>query len=111
MILRNKSFENIKGKGENGGNYQFFFSHSKTFLSVLYHVSFVFCKSFALRLSFQVSNFRLVLPFTTQAQLLTSLKKKVLENTVEKGENAGNQHFLLFSYHSFFYSIKERNRH
>ena len=25
-----------------------------------------------------------------------TLKKKALENTVGKGENAGNQHFLLF---------------
>ena len=34
--------------------------------------------------------------FTTQAQLLMTLKKKALENSVEKGENAGNQHFVLF---------------
>ena len=27
---------------------------------------------------------------------LTILRKKALENTVGKGENAGNQHFLLF---------------
>ena len=25
-----------------------------------------------------------------------TLKKKALENTVERGENAGNQHFLFF---------------
>ena len=29
-------------------------------------------------------------------KLLTTLKTKVLENTVGKGENAGNRHFLLF---------------
>ena len=34
--------------------------------------------------------------FTIQSQLLTTQKKKALENTVRKGENAGNQHFLLF---------------
>ena len=34
--------------------------------------------------------------FPTQSQLLTTLRKKALENTVGKGENAGNQHFLLF---------------
>ena len=34
--------------------------------------------------------------FTTQSRLLTTLKKKALENTMGKGENAGNQHFLLF---------------
>ena len=27
-----------------------------------------------------------------------TVKKKALENTVGKGENAGNQHFLLFPY-------------
>ena len=31
--------------------------------------------------------------FTT---FLTTLKKKPLENTIGKVENAGNQHFLLF---------------
>ena len=36
--------------------------------------------------------------FTTQSQLLTILNKETLEkNTVGKGENTGNQHFLLFS--------------
>ena len=32
---------------------------------------------------------------TTRSRHLTTLKKKALENTVGKGENAGNQHFLL----------------
>ena len=36
-----------------------------------------------------------------------TLKKEALENTVGKGENTGNQHFL-FS-HSVFYSIKDKN--
>ena len=34
--------------------------------------------------------------FTTQSQLLTILRKKPFGNIVGKGENAGNQHFLLF---------------
>ena len=34
-------------------------------------------------------------------------KKKALENTVENGENARNQHFLFSD--SVFYSIKETN--
>ena len=34
--------------------------------------------------------------FTTQSQLLMTLKKKALENAAGKGENADNQHFLLF---------------
>ena len=33
---------------------------------------------------------------TTQSRLLTTLGRKPLENIVGKGENAGNQHFLLF---------------
>ena len=37
-----------------------------------------------------------VSPFTTQSRLLTTLKKKPFENNVGKGENAGNQHFLVF---------------
>ena len=35
-------------------------------------------------------------PFTIQSRILTTLKKKPFENSVGKGENAGNQHFLLF---------------
>ena len=34
--------------------------------------------------------------FTTQSQLLTTLYKKPFEIIAGKGENAGNQHFLLF---------------
>ena len=34
--------------------------------------------------------------FTTQSSLLTTLGKKPFEIIVGKGENAGNQHFLLF---------------
>ena len=35
--------------------------------------------------------------FTTQSQLLTTLRRKPFENIVRKGENTGNQHFLLCS--------------
>ena len=35
-------------------------------------------------------------PFPKRSRLLTTLKKKAFENNVGKGENAGNQHFLLF---------------
>ena len=34
--------------------------------------------------------------FTTQSRLSMILRKKPFENIVGKGENAGNQHFLLF---------------
>ena len=42
----------------------------------------------ALNLAFQL--------FPTKSRLLTTLDKKAFENIVGKGENAGNQHFLLF---------------
>ena len=32
-----------------------------------------------------------------QSRLLTTHRKKASENTVGKGENSGNQHFLRFS--------------
>ena len=32
----------------------------------------------------------------TQSRLQMTLFKKAFENILEKGENAGNQHFLLF---------------
>ena len=38
----------------------------------------------------------LVDTFTTQSRLLMTLKKKPFDNIVGKGENVGNQHFLLF---------------
>ena len=41
--------------------------------------------------------------FSTQSQLLTTLKKKALENTVGKGEIAGKEHFLLFPQCFLFY--------
>ena len=34
--------------------------------------------------------------FTTESQILMTLGKRPPENIVAKGENAGNQHFLLF---------------
>ena len=37
-----------------------------------------------------------VQPFATQSRLLTIFEKKALKNTSGKGENAFNQHFLLF---------------
>ena len=58
--------------------------------------------SFTSNLSFSVNTYKalfllVIKLFSTQSRLLTTLKKKALENTVGKEENAGNQHFLLFS--------------
>ena len=35
-------------------------------------------------------------PFTKQSQLTTMQRRESFENILGKGENAGNQHFLLF---------------
>ena len=35
-------------------------------------------------------------PFTELSQVLSTQRENTLENILEKGENAGNQHFLLF---------------
>ena len=46
---------------------------------------------------------------TTQSRLLTTLKKKPLENIVGEGENAGNS---IFSFsHNVFSSIKNKFHH
>ena len=45
--------------------------------------------------------------FSTQSQLLMTMKKKPFENIVGKEENAGNQHFLLFLQCSLFYPEKK----
>ena len=34
--------------------------------------------------------------FTEQVRIFTTVREKPFENTAGKGENAGNQHFLLF---------------
>ena len=48
----------------------------------------------------------LVNSFPHNSRLLTSLEKKAFEKIVGKGENAGNQHFLLFP--QFFTPIQKR---
>ena len=45
--------------------------------------------------------------FATLSRLLTTLKKKALENAVGKGENAGGQHFLLFPQCFLLYKAKK----
>ena len=41
-------------------------------------------------------SFSVIISLLHHPNIITSLKKKALENIVGKGENAGNQHFLLF---------------
>ena len=75
----------VSGFSANTGNIHIFFAN-------FYNSSFGF-ETFSEVCMFE---FRIVELFTTQCRLLTTLKKKALKNTVGKGENAGNQVFLLF---------------
>ena len=50
-----------------------------------------------------------ILQMTTQFELLTLVGKRPFENNVGKGENAGNQPFLLS--HNVFCFIKDINHH
>ena len=54
-----------------------------------------------------MSMYLLSVVFTTQSQLFTPLEKKAFENIEGKGENAGNQHFLLFP--TMFSTLPNRN--
>ena len=45
--------------------------------------------------------------FISQSRLLTTLRKTPFENIVRKGENPGNQHFLLFP-HNVLYPFQKR---
>ena len=77
--------ENILGKGENVGNQHLllfpncFLPFQKKF-QFFGNIYFVVCKCFE---------------FTTQSRLLATLKNQPFKNILGKGENAGNQHFLL----------------
>ena len=60
-----------------------------------------FCLNSPFPTMFSKGHFHMVvkivwLHFSTQSQLLTTLKKRALENFVGKGENVSKQHFLLF---------------
>ena len=59
---------------------------------------FLYAKIFNLDQFCHVIHSYISKPFITQSRVLMTLKKKKpSENIVGKGENAGNQHFLLFT--------------
>ena len=62
------------------------------FSLLIFQIHFVVCKIDGFNLNYLVKDVDVLLPFTTQYQLLTTLKKKHSENILWKGENAGNQH-------------------
>ena len=47
--------------------------------------------------------------FTTQSKVLMNLGWRAFETIVEKGENAGNQHFLLFPQDLLHYQFSRFN--
>ena len=49
-----------------------------------------------LNLARRVKKINRIYSFVAQFKNLTTLKTKAFETLKEKGENAGNQHFLLF---------------
>ena len=55
---------------------------------------------------FKVRSLQDVKSLSTQSRILTTLRKKAFENIVGKGENAGNQHFLLCP--TMFSTLSER---
>ena len=77
--------KSIMGKGENAG-YQHFLLFQQCFQKASY------IGSLKVRIEWKRVKF-----YTTQSWLLTTLKKEPFESFVRKEENAGNQHFLLFS--------------
>ena len=111
MTLTKRAFENIEGKGENAGNQHFllfplcFLSHQKQ--TALFEPYFS-CRLQMLPVWTSLKFCCLVKSylFTTQFRLLMTLKKKPFETIVGKGENAGNQHFLLFQ--QYFLPISKR---
>ena len=110
-----ETFENIVGKRANAGN-QHFLLFPKRFLPIPNEFDFfqsrLFCPLQMLSIWNSLKCCRLVrtkseahsikckfVNSTTQSLLLKTLAKKPFENIVGKGENAGNQHFLLFPQH------------
>ena len=108
FFLRVFSNFELYGKGLNEDQNELFHLFPQSFLCNLYlktlhnsHISVVVCSFFELGTVSIWCMREIDLIFTTQSQLLTTLTKKPFRNIVGKGENAGNQHFLLF--HNVFY--------
>ena len=102
MTLKMKPFENIVGKAENASNKHFSFSHI-VFYPSQHKFQFFSCLQNLLCLQIHsvldLSKFCGLVKgylFNTQSRVLPTLRKKSFEDIAGKGENAGNQHFLLF---------------
>ena len=126
MCLKFKSFENNVGKGEIACNEQFllfpqcFLSLWRTFLRSK-NIKFVICNLFNfgrvqnLPLGMQVKlqeNFHITFSNNILLHYHTVLRfnyfdEERFENNVGKGENAGNQHFLLFLHVFLFFQSQK----
>ena len=96
------AFENNMGKGKNADNQHFPFSHNafytpskEKFQSLTFNVSSAKFNVFNLDES-KVLLFSIWFNLYHTIWTFTILGKKPFENNMGKGENDGNQHFLLF---------------
>ena len=101
--------KNIFGTGENSFTsiFSFFHNFCNHYQNIVFSCNYVYvviCKCFQFGL---VQNFVFCLPHNPESQLLMTLKDKPFENIVGKGENACNQHFLLFP--QCFLPIRKRS--
>ena len=120
MTLKKKHFVNSAGKGENTSNQPFLlFPPLFPFIPkqfFFFYITFILSSANAFNLDWsQILPFLKleIQPFTTQFQLVMTLKKKPFQTIEGKGENAcnrenaGNQHFLFFP--QYFLPISKRN--
>ena len=106
FTLRKKPQENIVKKGENAGT-QHFLLFPECFLSFLKQIlifkpQLICCLqmlSIRTSLNFVVWHWVDTEPFSKQALIFKCLHYNSFENTVEKGEIAHNEQFLLFPQH------------
>ena len=88
MTLRKKVFDISAGKEENDRDTTGFYPFEE-FAPYSIYCPQVLSRSSSLKSDCLVT-------FYNTIRLFTTLRKKAFENIVGKGENAGNQHFLLF---------------
>ena len=104
LVLRRNLCKKVEvGMKEGYADYPHYFAHLST-KYLEWAIVITHCLSTSIHW-----NFFFISP--TQSWLLTILKKEPFENIKGKGENAGNQHFLLFPECFLSYSIKGRNDH
>ena len=99
---KKKAFRNIVGKGKCCNQYFHLFPCFLMVSILIWRTFYLSSANASSLVKFKILSFGKELTFTIQFLVLTTLKKAV-ENTAGKGENAGNQHFLLFPQCFLFY--------